>query len=111
MAIDLHYNEVIAVLHDLFVHIFDGLETRHASDSIVPAGAGGLAGGRASLDPKWRERFRVVCRTGTLFGLLMSSDGKSRRRPKSSPKELEDLGATSVCQLSGESAIAHSRAH
>jgi len=32
MAFHLHYNEVIAVLHDVFTTIFDGLETRHAPE-------------------------------------------------------------------------------
>ena len=32
MAFNLHYNEVIAVLHDVFAKMFDGLETRYAVD-------------------------------------------------------------------------------
>lgn len=35
MAFNLHYNEVIKVLHDMFVTIFEGLETRYASDIAV----------------------------------------------------------------------------
>ena len=32
MAFNVHYNEVIAVLHEVFTTIFDGLETRHAAE-------------------------------------------------------------------------------
>lgn len=32
MAFNMHYNEVIAVLHDVFINIFEGLETQHAAD-------------------------------------------------------------------------------
>ena len=32
MAFNLHYNEVIHVLHDVFTNIFDGLETRYAGE-------------------------------------------------------------------------------
>jgi aspartyl-tRNA synthetase len=32
MAINLHYNEVIGVLHAMLTSIFDGLETRHAAE-------------------------------------------------------------------------------
>jgi aspartyl-tRNA synthetase len=32
MAFNAHYNEVIAEIHNMFIHMFNGLETRYASD-------------------------------------------------------------------------------
>ncbi len=54
MAFHLHYNEVIGLLHQMFVHIFDGLETRHADE---------LAAIRAqypSERPRWTEQPCIV---------------------------------------------------
>ena len=54
MAFNLHYNEVINVLHDVFTNIFDGLETRHANE---------LAAIRAQYPsdrPKWTEKPVIV---------------------------------------------------
>ena len=54
MAFNLHYNEVIDVLHATFTTIFDGLETRYATE---------LAAVRAqypSERPRWTEKPVIV---------------------------------------------------
>ena len=54
MAFHVHYNEVIAVLHDVFTHIFDGLETTYAAE---------LAAVRAqypSARPRWTSEPCII---------------------------------------------------
>ena len=50
MAFNLHYNEVIDVLHDVFTTIFDGLETRHASEMSA------IREQYPSERPRWTEK-------------------------------------------------------
>ena len=54
MAFHLHYNEVIDVLHTLFVNIFDGLETRHAAELAT------IREQYPSERPRWTEKPVIV---------------------------------------------------
>jgi len=54
MAFNLHYNEVIGVLHDVFTTIFDGLETRHADELRA------IRRQYPSAAPRWTEKPCVI---------------------------------------------------
>jgi len=54
MSFKLHYNEVIQVLHEVFVNIFDGLETRHAAEVAA------IRAQYPSERPKWTEAPVVI---------------------------------------------------
>jgi len=54
MAFNLHYNEVISVLHDVFTTIFGGLETRHSKDLAI------IREQYPSEKPRWTEKPCIV---------------------------------------------------
>jgi len=72
MAFNLHYNEVIHVLHAMFVTIFNGLETRHAADMAT------IRAQFPSQRPRWTDAPVIVHweEANRLLEAAVDADGK-----------------------------------